>query len=100
MDLSVKELIIDTGRLEHIAKHEVTKNEVFEIVNGDYVFIKAKYDRWLLLGKTRKNRSLTVVVGERTQKGVFGLVTARPSSKAERSFYQEFTFQKGGKIYD
>jgi uncharacterized DUF497 family protein len=96
MDLSISELIVELDRPKHIAKHKVTKNEVFEIIYGDYVFIDGKYGRWLLIGKTRKNRFLTVVVGEREKPGIYGLVTARPSSKKERSFYQEFTFQKGG----
>lgn len=100
MDLIIKELIIEEGRLEHIAKHNVSGDEVLEIINGDYVYIKGKHGQWLLLGKTRKNRPLTVIVGERKQKGIYGLVTARPSSKEERSFYQEFTFQKGGEKDD
>lgn len=96
MDLTIDELIIEEDRPEHVAKHNVKIEEVLEIVNGDYVFIEGKLNRWLLIGKTKKERFLTVVIGERKQKSSFGLVTARPSSKEERSFYKEFTLQKGG----
>lgn len=96
MDLIIKELIIEEDRLVHIAKHNIKIEEVLEIVSGDYLFINGKLGRWLLIGKTKKKRFLTVVVGERAQKNTYGLVTARPSSKEERSFYKEFTRQKVG----
>lgn len=90
MDIIIGELIIEEDRTEHISKHKVTIKEVLEIVNGDYVYIDGKLGRWLLIGKTKKKRFLTVVVGERNKKNVYGLVTARPSSKEEKSFYIEF----------
>lgn len=96
MDIVVDELIIEKDRSEHISRHGVTIKEVQEIVSGNYVFIKGRGDRWLLIGKTKKRRCITVVIGERRQKNTYGLVTARPSSKEERSFYQEFILQQGG----
>ncbi len=91
MDIIIDKLIIEEDRSRHIFKHKVTIEEVLEIVNADYVYIDGKLGRWLLIGKTKKKRFLTVVVGERSTKNVYGLVTARPSSKEERSFYAEFT---------
>ncbi len=96
MDLIIDELIIEGDRPAHIAKHAVRIEEVLEIVSGDYLFIDGKLGRWLLIGKTKKKRFLTIIAGERKQKNTYGLVTARPSSKQERSFYKEFTRQKGG----
>ncbi len=96
MDVIIDELVIEEDRPAHIAKHEVKVEEVLEIVSGDYLFIDGKLGRWLLIGKTKKKRFLTVIVGEREQKNTYGLVTARPSSKEERSFYKEFTRQKVG----
>ena len=96
MDIVVDELIIEEDRPEHIAKHEVKIDEVLEIVSGDYLFIDGKLGRWLLIGKTKRKRFLTVVVGERKHKNTYGLVTASPSSKEEKSFYIEFTMQRGG----
>lgn len=95
-DLEIGKLIIEVDREEHIAKHNVLINEALEIISGDYVYIKGKFERWLLIGKTKKKRFLTIVVGERREKNVFGLVSARPSRRDEKSFYDEYTLQGGG----
>lgn len=92
----VEELIIEEDRLEHIAKHGVKALEVKEIINGKYAYFKGKLGRWILIGKTKKGRMLAVLVGPREAKGKYGLVTARPASREERSFYKEFEFQIGG----
>src|SRR3989344_2461118 len=93
IDIVIDTLAIEKDRPEHIAKHGVTVEEVLEVVSNDYVFIEGKYGRWLLIGKTKRRRFLTLVVGSRLNKNTYGLVTARPASKEERSFYQEFTLQ-------
>jgi len=90
-DPIIKTLVIETDREEHIAKHKISINEVMEIISGDYVYIKGKLERWLLIGKTKQERFLTIVVGERERKNTYGLVTARPSRKEEKSFYNEIT---------
>lgn len=98
-DIIVKKLIIESGLEEHIAKHDVKIDEILEIISGDYVYIQGKFDRWLLIGKTKKERFLTIVVGERNEKNTYGLATARPSRKEEKSFYKEFTLE-GGEEYE
>lgn len=97
IDIVIETLIIEPGREEHIQKHFVTIKEVKDVVSGNYVFIQGKLKRWLVIGKTKKGRFLTVVVGSRKKKNVYGLVTARPSNKEEKSFYNEFTLEGGGK---
>lgn len=92
----IKELIIEKDRPEHIAKHKIKIAEVKEVVSGDYVYIKSREDRWLLIGKTKPGKFLTIVIGERTEPETYGLVTARPSRKEEREFYQEYTLMHGG----
>lgn len=94
-DFIVKKLIIEAGREEHIAKHDVKIDEILEIISGDYVYIQGKFDRWLLIGKTKKERFLTIVVGKRDEKNTYGLVTTRPSRREEKSFYKEFTLEGG-----
>lgn len=94
-DIVIKNLIIEAGREKHIAKHDVKLDEVLEIINGDYVYIQGKFDRWLLIGKTRNGRFLTVVIGERKEKDTYGLVTTRPCRKEEKSFFKEFTLEGG-----
>jgi uncharacterized DUF497 family protein len=94
-DIIIETLIIESDREQHITKHNITIDEVLEVISEDYVFIQGKLDRWLLVGKTKKERFLTIVVGEREKKDTYGFVTARPSRKEEKSFYQEFTLQGG-----
>ena len=100
MDLVVKVLVVDEHRIAYIARHQVTIEEVQEVVSGDYAYIKGREDRWLLIGKTKTGRFLTVVVGERSQKNTYGLVTARPASREERSFYREMALEEGGEEDD
>lgn len=94
MDVVIETLIVDEHRLAHIARHQVTIEEVQEVIAGDYAFIRGRQDRWLLIGKTKQGRFLTVVVGERAQRHTYGLVTARPSSREERSFYLELALEQ------
>jgi len=58
--------------------------------------ISAREERGILIGKTKTGRFLTVVVGERSQKDTYGLVTARPASRKERRFFQEMVQKQGG----
>jgi uncharacterized DUF497 family protein len=95
-DIIIDILIIEEDREAHIAKHDVSIDEVLEVLTGDYVFIAGREERWLLIGMTDEKRYVTVVVGERPQPRTFGLVTARPSRRKERGFYSEFVIQKRG----
>jgi uncharacterized DUF497 family protein len=97
----VKEAIIDTLIIEkdrpgHIAKHKIIIDEVLEVLTGDYVYIAGRENRWLIIGKTARKVFLTIVLGERPERNTFGLITARPASRKERSFYIEYTTQGGG----
>src|SRR5579859_2622248 len=94
-EIVIETLIIESDREEHIAKHAITIAEVLEVVSGDYVYIEGKLERWLLIGKTKQERFLTIVIGERKEKNVYGFVTERPSRKEEKSFYEEYTLQGG-----
>ena len=92
-DFKIECLIIEEDRPFHILKHRVKIEEVSEIISKDYAYIQAKHGRWQLIGKTKKNRFLTIILGKRSGKNTYGMVTARPASRKERSFYKEFTFQ-------
>jgi uncharacterized DUF497 family protein len=99
-DLVVETLVVDDHRIEHIARHQVTIDEVLEIVSGDFVYIQGHHERWLLIGKTNTGRFLTVVLGTRDGPSAYGLVTARPARTDERGFYTEFIRQRGGEDND
>jgi len=97
----VKEVIVDTLIIEedrpaHIAKHNLIIDEVLEVLAGDYVYIAGRENRWLIIGKTAKKIFLTSVVGERPEENTYGLITARPARRKERSFYIQYAIQGGG----
>jgi len=97
----VKEVIVDTLIIEedrpaHIAKHNLIIDEVLEVLAGDYVYIAGRENRWLIIGKTARKIFLTIVVGERPEENTYGLITARPARRKERSFYIQYAIQGGG----
>lgn len=87
MDIVIDELIIEEDRSEHIAKHKIAIAEVLEIIAGDYLVLEGKLDKSLLVGETKKGRLITVVVGKRSGKNKYGLVTARHIKKKEKILY-------------
>jgi uncharacterized DUF497 family protein len=99
-DIVVDLLIIEEDRTEHIARHNVHIDEVVEIVAATYVYIASRDDRYLLIGKTNKDRFLTIVVGKREQENTYGLVTARPSRDYEKEYFHEKTHREGGEEHD
>ncbi|HEY8745205.1 MAG TPA: hypothetical protein VIU62_19115 [Chloroflexota bacterium] len=94
MALLVETLVVDEHRIAHIARHDITVEEVRDVVSGDFVYIQGRQDRWLLIGQTAQGRFLTVVVGARAQSNTYGLVTARPARREERRLYQELQQQQ------
>ena len=96
MEIIIDELIIEEDRSGHIAKHNVTIREVIEVTEHDYAFIEGKHGRWILIGSTKRKRMLSVVIGVRRKKNVYGLITARPASKNEKGFYKELKQIRGG----
>jgi uncharacterized DUF497 family protein len=95
-DLLVDTLIIEEDRPAHIAKHHITLDEVVVVLTGDYAYIAGREKRWLIIGKTAKKVFLTIVLGERQRPNTYGLITARPARRKERSFYIEYVTQQGG----
>ena len=95
-EVIVETLIIEEDRPAHIAKHNLIIDEVLEVLAGDYVYIAGRENRWLIIGKTARKIFLTIVVGERPEENTYGLITARPARRKERSFYIQYAIQGGG----
>jgi uncharacterized DUF497 family protein len=93
-DFVIERLVIEEDRPAHIARHHVTVDEVAAVVSGDYVAVRGRHDRYVVLGMTEKGRTLAVIVGSREEPGTYGLVTARPASRSERTLYRRI-FQGG-----
>jgi uncharacterized protein len=90
--LHIRRLIWDPGNIAHVARHDVTVDEVEEVCHGDPVALRSYLARIVLIGPTQARRMLAVVL-EPEGEDVYYPVTARPASRKERRYYQG---QKGG----
>jgi len=88
--VKIYELVIEPGREEHIARHQVT---VEEVIFGAPFIRKARQGRYHIIGQTEAGRYLAVFVAPRGR-GVYGLVTARDADDVERSAYLRQSKQK------
>jgi uncharacterized protein len=86
MALYIRRLIWDSWNVPHIARHEVTPDEVEEVCHGRYVTLAGYEGRVLVLGPTQAERMLVAVL-EPVERGVYYPVTARPASRKERRYY-------------
>ncbi len=91
--MKIYELVIEPGREEHIARHQVSVAEVEEVIFGAPFIRKARQGRYHIIGQTEAGRYITVFVAPRGR-GVYGLVTARDSDDAERRAYLRHSKQK------
>jgi uncharacterized protein len=89
----IYELVIEPGREEHIARHQVSVAEVEEVIFGVPFMRKARLGRYHIIGQTEAGRYLAVFVAPRGR-GVYGLVTARDADDAERRAYLRHCKQK------
>jgi uncharacterized protein len=90
--LHIRRLIWDPGNIAHIARHDVTVDEVEEVCHGDPVALQSYLSRIILIGPTRAGRMLAVVL-DLEGEDVYYPVTARVASRKERRYYHQ---QKGG----
>ena len=88
--MRIYELIIEPGREEHIARYQVS---VEEVIFGVPFIRKARQGRYHIIGQTQAGRYLTVFVAPRGN-GIYGLVTARNADDAERRAYLRHRKQK------
>jgi uncharacterized DUF497 family protein len=89
----IYELVIDPGREEHIARHQVSVIEAEEVIFGAPFIRKARQGRYHIIGQTEAGRYITVFVAP-SGRGVYGLVTARDADGAERKAYLRYSKQK------
>lgn len=82
------------GKVEgHIAQHEVNKDEVEQIFQGDSLILKGRgQNLYLALGRTHSGRLLTVAYVVKRDRTGF-VLTAREMALKERRLYRK----KGGK---
>ena len=80
-------LVVEFGLDEHIARHGVEVEEVFEVFHSRNVRSSAHSKRLRIIGQTASGRYLTLVVGKRGR-GRFALITARDADESERRLFR------------
>lgn len=86
--MSLPRLVWDEWNREHIKKHVITVSEVEEAYELCDLVAKGKRGRTEIISKIRNGRMITVFLSFERQAGPY-VVSARDSSKKERSIYYE-----------
>jgi hypothetical protein len=85
--LRVRRLIWDAWDVAHIARHEVTPDEVEQVCHGNVLVQQGHSGRTVLVGPTVAGRMLEIVLDPEPNNGVYYVVTAHPASKKDRALY-------------
>jgi uncharacterized DUF497 family protein len=86
--LQIEELIWDDFNTKHILKHEVSILEINEACQNIKASFSSRESRIILIGKTKTDRILTMVLAE-LEDNKYYLITARDSSRKERRLKNE-----------
>lgn len=86
--IRIRNLIWDDWNVEHIKKHKTTTEEVEEACKSVIKALKTYKGRLLILGKTKKNRFLTIVLAPQEGNSYYP-VTAREMGRKERRFLEK-----------
>ena len=80
----IRELEWDEYRIEHIARHEVAPEEVWEVCEDPYHLARRQgQDRYRVYGQTASGRHLFVVL-EQVEASVYKPITARDMTPGEK----------------
>ncbi|HLW02706.1 MAG TPA: hypothetical protein VKT82_28890 [Ktedonobacterales bacterium] len=90
----IKHLVWDDWNKTHIARHNVTPDEVEEMCQADPQTDGAKKGRIRVTGKTSTGRIISAFLDPESEEGVYYTVSCRDASKKERRAYE--TWIKGG----
>ena len=86
--LTIRHLIWEPWNVTHIARHHVIPEEVEEVCHSQPVTSQTYKGRIRVVGPTRSNRMLTVILAPTDDAGVYYPVTARPADRKERRNYE------------
>ncbi len=86
--VNIKKLVWDSWNVEHIARHDVTQDEVEQMAKGDVLVQIGKKGRTALIGPTNSGRILRVIL-DPEGKDIYYPVTAHTASKKDRSLYKQ-----------
>jgi uncharacterized protein len=86
--LIISDLQWDDENVEHIARHDVTPEEVEDICFGLNLSEKERNSRYILSGQTTRGRYLNIVI-EKIGKGIFRPITAFNMSENYKARYKK-----------
>lgn len=89
--IQIRKLVWTDGNIDHIARHNVTKEEVEEVCHGNYVIGEANHGRLMIIGSTQRGRALAVILDREEEEQIWYPVTARSADRKERQRYVEET---------
>jgi uncharacterized DUF497 family protein len=95
--LNVVDLIWDEWNIRHIARHNVTPDEVTDVCRRWHVVRQSYDDRLIVIGTTETGNLLTVILNPH-ERGIYYPITARPASRTERRAYREEYKEHGSQI--
>lgn len=88
--LHIAHLDWDYWNLEHIQKHQVTREKVEEVVGSIPVFRESYRNRFLMIGHTASGRPLAVAIGPSPNRpGAYYVFSARTAHRMERRDLQQ-----------
>jgi len=85
----VARLIWDTWNTDHIARHDVTADEVEEICKSNQLVQQGKKGRLAVSGKTAAGRFLVVILDPEPEPDAYYPITAYPASGRYRHIYEQ-----------
>lgn len=91
--ITVRRLIWDGFNVSHVARHEVTPDEVEQACHSNHIIREGYERRLMLIGPTTNGRLLAVILAPRGE-GVYYPVTAYTVSQKLRRIYR--AEKKGG----
>jgi uncharacterized DUF497 family protein len=87
--MAIEQLVWDDWNQNHITRHNVTPEEVEQVINNEYVFFASYNERIVVIGLTDTGRALHITLAARGAERYY-VVTARVADRKERTYYQKF----------
>ena len=81
MLIKVKKLVWDSWNIAHIARHDVTPDEVEQVCHTEPLVQEGKRKRLLVVGPTDNGRMLAVILDKEEEKDAYYPITAYKASK-------------------
>ena len=79
----------EDDRIEHIAGHGVTLEEVIEVYTRRHLSVKQGKTKRKVYGQTLDGRYFTLIVGQRHSSRDWWLATARDMTPTEKRYYRQ-----------